>query len=368
MIPRKKEPRPAKSWRLTKDGLEKFNQLTSENFNVRTLEGDVQEKYNVLENKVKEVMDECFKVKKRYKPHSVIKEYLPMYSKITKFARGGKAQRRTAKKYIELILKANTEKVAETRKTKIQRTIRNLTVNNTFSPNRFWNLCKKSGKSDDMGASIETEDGRELYGNELIHNAYMDEFKHRLRKREIDQDLKHYESLTESLCDMYLENLEELGPPYSMEEYKKVKKHLKRGKASGRDNLPADVFIEGGQKLEEAIVEIFNLIKAENLMPCQWTKVQVSTMYKNKGPRKRLVNQRGIFLKQIMSKMYEKLNMNRAAETMQTIDKCQAGGTVDRSTADQTSLLRAAVDHAKYLNQPLFITLYDYSQCFDPYG
>ena len=117
---KKKEPRLAKSWRLTSDGLEKFNQLTNENFEVGTLEGGVQEKYNNLESKVKEVMDECFKVKKRYKPHSVMKEYLPMYSKVTKFARGGKIQRHTARKYIELILKANTEKVAETRKTKIR--------------------------------------------------------------------------------------------------------------------------------------------------------------------------------------------------------------------------------------------------------
>lgn len=363
---KKKEPRQAKSWRLTKEGLEKFNQLTNDSFDVGVLDGNVQEKYNNLENKLKEVMDECFKVRKKYKPNSVQKEYLPMYSKITRFARGGKVQRRTAKQYIQLILKANTEKVAETQKAKILTTVNNLTVNNTFSPNRFWDLCKKARKSDDVGTSIETEDGRELYGSELIRNAYMNEFKHRLRQREIDEDLKTYEYLTESLCNMYLECVnEEKGPPYSKEEYEKVKNHLKRGKATGRDNLPAEAFIEGGQKLEESIVDMFNLMKAENEMPHQWTQVQISTMYKNKGPRKRLVNQRGIFLKQILSKMYGKLNMNRAAEGMQSIDKCQAGGRENRSTADQTFLLRAAIDHAKYLDQPLFITLYDYSQCFD---
>jgi hypothetical protein len=37
----------------------------------------------------------------------------------------------------------------------------------------------------------------------------------------------------------------------------------------------------------------------------------------------------------------------------------------NRSTADQTYLLRAATDHCLYLDQPLYITLYDYSQCFD---
>lgn len=57
--------------------------------------------------------------------------------------------------------------------------------------------------------------------------------------------------------------------------------------------------------------------------------------------------------------------MNRADEAMDSIDKSQAGGRKNRSTADQTYLLRAAVDHCKYLDQPLFVTLYDYSQCFD---
>ena len=77
------------------------------------------------------------------------------------------------------------------------------------------------------------------------------------------------------------------------------------------------------------------------------------------------MNQRGIFLKQVLSKIYGKLNMNRAADAMESIDKCQAGGMRNRSTADQTYLLRAASDHCKYIDRPLFITLYDYSQCFD---
>ena len=66
-----------------------------------------------------------------------------------------------------------------------------------------------------------------------------------------------------------------------------------------------------------------------------------------------------------MSKMYGKLNINRAEQGMQAVDKCQAGCREKRGPADQTFLLRAAVDHAKYLDQPLFLTLYDYSQCFD---
>ena len=154
-------------------------------------------------------------------------------------------------------------------------------------------------------------------------------------------------------------------PPYTSVELEKVRKHLKRGKSSGRDNIPSEVFIDGGAKLQHSILDLFNFVKHENGMPHQWTKVQVSTMYKHKGKRNRLVNQRGIFLKQVLSKMYGKLNMNRASNAMEGIDKSQAGGRLNRSTADQTYMLRAAVDHSIYLDQPLFITLYDYSQCLD---
>ena len=52
-------------------------------------------------------------------------------------------------------------------------------------------------------------------------------------------------------------------------------------------------------------------------------------------------------------------------QAMQSVDKCQAGCTVDMSTADQTLLVRAAVDHSKCLEQPLFVTIYDYSESFD---
>ena len=78
-----------------------------------------------------------------------------------------------------------------------------------------------------------------------------------------------------------------------------------------------------------------------------------------------LVNQRGIFLKQIFSKMFERLNMNRIQDNIKRIDLSQAGSRPNRGTADQTFLLRASIDHAIFMKRPLYIVLYDYSQCFD---
>jgi hypothetical protein len=63
--------------------------------------------------------------------------------------------------------------------------------------------------------------------------------------------------------------------------------------------------------------------------------------------------------------MFEKLNMNRIEEPVKKIDKCQAGNRTERGTDDQIFLLRATIDHSKYMKKPLYIVLYDYKQCFD---
>ena len=355
-----------KSWRITDEGLQKLAQLTNEEFDYSYEGADVEEQYDKFEGRIGEIMDECFQIRRNKKIQTQIPgNYSEIYKKITAFRKKGKAQRHVANKYINEIVKENTEKAADAQKKRIQTALDNLTINSTFSPNKFWELCKTAKNSNNnTGMSVETEDGHELFGEEMILDAYSKEFKHRLRKREISEDLKNYESQTELLCQLHLENVERT-PPYSKDELEKVRKHLRKGKSSGRDNLPPEIFINGGEKFQDSTLEMFNNLKSVNEMPKQWTKVQISTIYKNKGKKKRLINQRGIFLKQVMSKMYEKLNMNRACEAMATINKCQAGGQQNRSTADQTYLLRAAIDHCKYLEQPLYVTLYDYSQCFD---
>ena len=93
--------------------------------------------------------------------------------------------------------------------------------------------------------------------------------------------------------------------------------------------------------------------------------MKITPLYKKKGSIKELVNQRGIFLSSVVSKVFEKLIKHRIAEFTAKISVWQAGATEGRSTQDQTFLLRSAINHAIYLNKPVFLTLYDFRQCFD---
>ena len=101
--------------------------------------------------------------------------------------------------------------------------LKKLTIDNKFCPDNFWKLCKKSRKPVANTTSIETSDGNELFGEDLMLNAYRQEFTHRLRQREIVPELKNYEKRTELLCNMYLERAKKLKEPaYTEEEYLKV--------------------------------------------------------------------------------------------------------------------------------------------------
>ena len=152
---------------------------------------------------------------------------------------------------------------------------------------------------------------------------------------------------------------------FVLKELRDILKPLKRGKATGPDMYPAEVFIEGGQVLDKELLEMLNEIKENLKTPSQWNEVGITTIYKNKGSRKKLVNYRGVFLTSVISKIFERLITGRIKKAMENMNKLQAGGIRNRSTYDQTFLLRTFIGHAKYTGKPLFLTLYDYKQCFD---
>ena len=364
----KKIHRPRR-WKLTKEGMERFHEITSApNFATTIPNGTTQEQYDYVEDRMNSVMKECFrKAKSRKREDSDLSgNPLDKYKKIRLFSQKGKSQRKIARLFIAELKKVNIQKVANKVKDRVTNIAKQLTVDNKFSVDNFWKLCKNARKQITNNMSVETDDGNELFGEDMIRNAYRNEFIYRLRKREIAPELRNYEIRSEQICQLRLDQAKATAEePYQMKELQVVKKKLKAGKASGRDLFPPEVYINCGDQLDRLLLNILDIMKSAQLAPDQWLQVQITTIYKNKGKKKLLINYRGIFLKQIISKMFEKMNMNRISPQMEKIDKFQAGSRNARGPPDQTFLLRATIDHSVYLRRALYLTLYDFSQCFD---
>ena len=142
-------------------------------------------------------------------------------------------------------------------------------------------------------------------------------------------------------------------------------KELKKGKSCGEDGRPPEFFLNSSTNFRKTLLDMINKIKQTAIIPFQWNNVNVTTIYKQKGMRKKLVNQRGIFLTIILYKVFEKLIMKRLPSVMKNVNLLQAGGRKLRGPADQTFILRSLINHALYLGKSIIVTCYDYKQCFD---
>ena len=213
------------------------------------------------------------------------------------------------------MLEESMKTTSKMRIEKIKKVLMSLTKEQKFSVNGFWKLKKSSQYNKQMCSSIETENGTEIYGKEMILNEYKKEFEERLRPREMGEKLQRYQKMTNELSKMYTDIAEkERIDDFEMEEIEKVLDTMDIGKSTGTDLIPADIFIKGGKEITQMLLNAMNSVKNGENIPKQWNNVLISTIYKNKGKHKRLENYRGIFLTQVLSKIYERLNKLRINE------------------------------------------------------
>jgi len=90
--------------------------------------------------------------------------------------------------------------------------------------------------------------------------------------------------------------------------------------------------------------------------------MKIKSIYKNKGSRMEMKNRRGIFLTNIVSKLYEKVIMNKTKEHIK-ISKYQ--GQEGRSIKDNWIAIMAVMDMNRRLKRDTHMLFADAVKCFD---
>ena len=277
----------------------------------------------------------------------------------------GKTQRKVVKMYIDALSKANKQEVAEQKSKEFAERLKQLSVDDKLSFDAFMKLRKSHINKSSVLSSVVNEQGVEVFGTSAIINEYRNEFINRLTPVVMNEELKRFEKMTQVMTEMCVKlSASNRSPDFTEKELDNAINQLKKGK-SWPDNFPPEVFIFGGKELRNFILHVVNMVKNKQQIPSQWTIFKIATMYKKKGSLKKLINQRGIFLTPVISKICEKMIKGRINDKTEKVSSWQAGSRTNRSPADQTFLVRSAVNHSLYLNKPLYLTLYDFRQCFD---
>ena len=357
--------KPAKEPRfiINSKGLEKFKEST-ENFEYS---GSESNDYGGFEKAISDTMGMCFnKVwkKKEGEDSCCSRKQTKLLKVLTEYKRQGKTQRHIIDKYIKRVHWHMAEKISEAKRRRVNETVKKLTINGQFSPNEFHKLRKSLCPRSKMEkTSVILENGDEVFGDEAVREAYRDEFVNRLAHNKIHTDYTKFEELTNMLCAIYIEEAKKvILPDFTTDEVWKVIHSLKDKKAA---KIPNEIWKNAGNGLIREIVKMLNSMKNSIQTPEQWNQVIITALFKNKGSKKYLVNFRGIFLTESLSKVFEKLVMIRHDDTIKNVSSNQNGATKGKSTTDNTFLLNACIDHAKYLNNPVYLGFYDFQQCFD---
>ena len=141
-------------------------------------------------------------------------------------------------------------------------------------------------------------------------------------------------------------------------------KKMKKGKAVGPDNIPAEAWKCLGQTGVEKLRHLFNGILETEKIPDEWRWSTLVPIYKNKGDIQDCGNYRGIKLISHTMKIWERV-IDRRLRNEVSISPEQFGFIPGRSTTDAIFALRQLVEKYKEDQQNLHCIFIDLEKAYD---
>ena len=176
--------------------------------------------------------------------------------------------------------------------------------------------------------------------------------------------------LKEELWKSRLEELSNLKTkPWDRSDLRKALKRLKTNKTCDPDGLINKIFMEGcaGTDLEDSLLMLFNGIKDNVEFPEYLLRQNITTIYKNKGSRLDLENDRGIF---ILSALKKILDMLIYLDKFESIDKNMSNSNIGarkgRNIKDHLFIIYGIINSVLKGNEPFIdIHIYDLIKAFN---
>ena len=158
--------------------------------------------------------------------------------------------------------------------------------------------------------------------------------------------------------------------PWVMQDLELVLKDLKRDKARDPNGLVNEIFKDdvAGHDLKVSMLLLFNKIKAANHIPEFMRNADVATIYKGKGEKCDLKNDRGIFLITTFRSILMKLIYRDKYDLIDnSMSDSQIGSRKGKSVRNHIWVINGIISDVLSTKKkhPIDIQIFDYKQCFD---
>ena len=212
-------------------------------------------------------------------------------------------------------------------------------------PKKFWKSIKKCYKKKTNSSNNITVDSLFEHFNDLLNTDQNAE------DAEISNDI-HDEDLDLEITE---------------EEVRKAILKQKNNKASGPDEISAEIIKSSIDIICPYLTKILNKLFNKSEYPGKWGLGYITPIFKG-GDENDAKNYRGVTLNNILAKVYSQILLNRLnlwSIKHETISNCQFGFQKGKSTVDCVFLLHSIITKVLNSGQKLYCAFIDYEKCFD---
>ena len=207
------------------------------------------------------------------------------------------------------------------------------------------------------------EDGELVTNAQKLKELYESTYKKRLEHRSMKPELVNMYNLKMNLFNLRLEVSKGIkSESWSMDALIKVLKSLKKNKSADSNGLIYELFRPEviGNDLLSSLLMLCNNVKTQILVPEFVTSTDITSIYKNKGEKSDLDNDRGIFGVSKIRSIIEKLIYEENYETIDdNMSDSNVGGRRKRNIRDNLFVIYACINHAIRNNIKIDSQFYD---------
>ena len=139
---------------------------------------------------------------------------------------------------------------------------------------------------------------------------------------------------------------------------------LKKKNGKSTTDWKNEVIKKGGEEMVKFVSPVIEAFWKEEKSPKQWNSGIITNVWKGKGDRELMSNQRGITVSSTISTIAEEIVSNRINKKVR-FTQAQAGGRKEGSTADLVFILRSIITVAKKERRDIIVTFYDVVKAYD---
>ena len=241
----------------------------------------------------------------------------------------------------------------------------------TLNCNGLWKVKNRMfpSKKKKQNMAKKNSKGKLITNPGELKELYLDTYVSRLRNRRIMPGFENLKFLKEYLCKQRLRlTAKEPSAPITRTKLNKVLKSLKLNKSSDPKGLINELFRPEtiGEDLKESLFLLLKRVKETLEIPEIMQDANITSIYKSKGAKNELKNDRGIFTVNIFRSLLLKLIYFDEYETIDSnMSDSNVGGRKRKNIRNHIFIVNGVINEALKKKTNVDIEILDYRQCFD---